>query len=40
MEKDSELIESLWALLEKHDVPEGLREMIVDIVARWEIEEA
>ena len=38
-EDDSELIRDLCEALEKHGVTEGLRETIVDMVQRWEMEE-
>ena len=36
--EDSELQIELFTVLENHDVPEGLRETIIDMVTRWEME--
>lgn len=35
---DSELLCELFAVLENHNVDEGLRDTIMGMVARWEME--
>lgn len=37
-EEDSELLCEVYAVLEKHDVDEGLRDTIMDILVRWEMD--
>lgn len=36
--EDSELLCEVYAAMENHDVPEGLRDTIMDILGRWEME--
>ena len=36
--EDSELLCEVYAALENHDVPEGLRDTIMDMLARWEMD--
>lgn len=38
-DEDSELLCELFAVLENHGVDEGLRDTIMDMVARWETEQ-
>lgn len=38
-EEDSELLCELYAVLENHGVDEGLRDTIMDMAARWEMEQ-
>lgn len=35
-EEDSELEVELYALLERFQVPDGLRETIMDLIVQWE----
>ena len=38
LEGDSDLLCEIYDTLAKHDVPEGLRETIMDMLARWEMD--
>jgi hypothetical protein len=40
VDEDSELLCQLFEVLERHNVDEGLRDTIMDIIYRWEIEKA
>lgn len=37
-DEDSELVEELYAAMQNHNVDEGLLEMIIDLIQRWEME--
>ena len=37
-DEDSELLCEVFAVMEKYDVDEGLRETIIDMLMRWEME--
>jgi hypothetical protein len=39
-EVDSDLLCELHEVLERHEVPEGLREAILDMIRMWEIDDA
>lgn len=36
--EDSDLLCELFEVLEKHGVDEGLRETVMDLIGRWEVE--